>query len=146
MLAPRWLYSVLLRHPWCHSSHFTEAPLSASLFHSHLFLLVPGNQSFEDKVGLTSIVSMAAFNRKYRKEGSRSNEQILAKKAVSRVFLVLSFPFQLYKALVFDTSSIVCDHHWVCQLAPKGTVWWKTQLKGADLLYCNVKQLHPVIL
>lgn len=64
-----------------------------------------------DKVGLTSIVSMAAFNHKYRKEGSRGNEQILAKKAASRVFLVLSFPFQYYKALVFDTSSIVCDHH-----------------------------------
>lgn len=63
-----------------------------------------------DRVGLTSIVSMAAFNRKYRKEGIRGNEKILAK-AASRVFLVLSFPFQLYKALVFDTSSIVCDHH-----------------------------------
>lgn len=78
-----------------------------------LFLLVPGNQSFEvhmDKGGLTSIVSMAAFNHKYRKEGSRGNEQILAKKAASRV-LVLSFPFQHYKALGFDTSSIVCDHH-----------------------------------
>lgn len=94
-----------------------------SLFHFFLFLITRSLRSTWPRGGWLQWVMWQSSIPETGKRSARTMYRFRQRKQWVKSLLGSSLPFATLKGTGLDSSSILRDCCWVCQLAPKGMVW-----------------------